>query len=193
MTQVLDVQRVPASGDPGVAVLTVSVPARMAEEESDLLVVGGGTGGVAAALAASRAGLRVSLLDETSWLGGQFTSQGISALDEHAYIEQFGGTRSYYELRERIRAVYRTRYLSVAGERELNPGGCWVTRLAFELARSRRKKVASVDKSNVLQSSRLWREVVDEVASDFPDVKLEHVLVDAMAMHLVNKDRKSVV
>ena len=45
--------------------------------------------------------------------------------------------------------------------------------------------MASVDKSNVLQSSRLWREIVDEVAAEFPDVELEHVLVDAMAMHLI--------
>ncbi len=132
MIQVLDVQRVPATGDPGVAVRAFDLPARMPEETGDLLVVGGGTGGVAAALAASRAGLRVSVLEETSWIGGQFTSQGISALDEHEYIESFGGTRSYYELRDRIRAVYRSRYPAVAGERYLNPGGSWVTRLAFE-------------------------------------------------------------
>ena len=60
-----------------------------------------------------------------------------------------------------------------------------VVRLAFELARGRRGKLASVDKSNVLQSSRLWREVADEVKADFPTVELEHVLVDAMAMHLI--------
>jgi 3-isopropylmalate dehydrogenase len=60
-----------------------------------------------------------------------------------------------------------------------------VTRLACELARSRRGRLASVDKSNVLQSSRLWREIVLEVAADYPEVQLEHVLVDAMAMHLV--------
>jgi 3-isopropylmalate dehydrogenase len=60
-----------------------------------------------------------------------------------------------------------------------------VVRLAFELARERRGKLASVDKSNVLQSSRLWREIVDEIAPQFPDVAVEHVLVDAMAMHLV--------
>ncbi len=60
-----------------------------------------------------------------------------------------------------------------------------VVRLAFELARGRRKRLASVDKSNVLQSSRLWREVVDEVKVEFRDVAVEHVLVDAMAMHLV--------
>lgn len=60
-----------------------------------------------------------------------------------------------------------------------------VARLAFELARSRRGRLASVDKSNVLQSSRLWREVVGELSVEFPDVELEHVLVDTMAMQLV--------
>ncbi|MDP9369249.1 MAG: 3-isopropylmalate dehydrogenase [Chloroflexota bacterium] len=60
-----------------------------------------------------------------------------------------------------------------------------VARLAFELARGRRRKVASVDKANVLSTSRLWRRVVTEVSRDYPDVELEHVLVDAMAMHLV--------
>ncbi len=62
-----------------------------------------------------------------------------------------------------------------------------VVRLAFELARSRRKQLASVDKSNVLATSRLWREIVEEVAPDYPDVTLEHVLVDAMAMRLVRQ------
>ena len=123
MIHVLDVRRVPAEGDPSRAVISADVPARMADEESDLLVVGGGTGGVAAALAASRAGLRVTVLEETGWLGGQFTSQGVSALDEHDHIEAFGGTRSYYELRDRIRAVYRERYPNVARELRLNPGG----------------------------------------------------------------------
>jgi 3-isopropylmalate dehydrogenase len=60
-----------------------------------------------------------------------------------------------------------------------------VVRLAFELARSRRRRVTSVDKSNVLQSSRLWREIANEVSAEYSDVQLEHVLVDAMAMHLI--------
>ncbi len=60
-----------------------------------------------------------------------------------------------------------------------------VVRLAFALARTRRGRLASVDKSNVLQSSRLWREIVDELKWEYRDVEIEHVLVDAMAMHLV--------
>jgi len=60
-----------------------------------------------------------------------------------------------------------------------------VVRLAFELAEGRRRKVTSVDKANVLASSRLWRKVVEEVAVDFPDVAFEHRLVDACAMQLI--------
>lgn len=59
----------------------------------------------------------------------------------------------------------------------------------FDIARKRRKKVTSVDKTNVLDSSRLWRRIVEEVAADYPDVELEHMLVDNCAMQLV-KDPK---
>ncbi|MEL7675047.1 MAG: 3-isopropylmalate dehydrogenase [Chloroflexota bacterium] len=60
-----------------------------------------------------------------------------------------------------------------------------VARVAFRAARGRRGKVTSIDKANVLASMRLWRRTVDEVAREFPDVSLEHVLVDAAAMHLL--------
>jgi 3-isopropylmalate dehydrogenase len=60
-----------------------------------------------------------------------------------------------------------------------------VVRLAFELARSRRGKVTSVDKANVLSSSRLWRSIVTEIAAEYADVQLEHMLVDAMTMKLI--------
>jgi 3-isopropylmalate dehydrogenase len=60
-----------------------------------------------------------------------------------------------------------------------------IARIAFDIARTRRRKVTSVDKANVLEVSQLWRQTVQRVARHFPDVKLDHVYVDACAMHLV--------
>src|SRR5262249_18578129 len=62
-----------------------------------------------------------------------------------------------------------------------------IARLAFELARKRRKKLTSVDKANVLDSSRLWRDVVNRAGRDFPDVGLSHMYVDSAAMSLVSR------
>ena len=60
-----------------------------------------------------------------------------------------------------------------------------IARVAFEAAQKRRRKVTSVDKQNVLESSQLWRKVVTEVAQDYPDVELKHLLVDNCAMQLI--------
>ncbi len=65
-----------------------------------------------------------------------------------------------------------------------------IARKAFELARGRRKKVTSVDKSNVIENSQLWRRVVTEVARDYPEIELEHILVDNCAMQLVLNPRR---
>ena len=60
-----------------------------------------------------------------------------------------------------------------------------VARVAFEAAGVRNDKFTSVDKANVLETSQLWRSTVDDIAKDYPDVKLEHLFVDACAMRLV--------
>lgn len=65
-----------------------------------------------------------------------------------------------------------------------------IARKAFDAARTRRKKVCSVDKANVLETSRLWREVVQKVALDYPDVEVEHQFVDATAMLLIKDPRR---
>src|SRR5690606_13280816 len=107
---------------------------RMAELSCDVAVIGGGLGGVAAALAAARAGRSVVLTEEYGWLGGQLTSQAVPP-DEHSWVEQFGITRSYRALRDGIRAYYRDHYPLTAAARtrpELNPGAGWVSKLCHE-------------------------------------------------------------
>jgi hypothetical protein len=128
----VDVMRVPVNGDPSLAVVRVPDLGNARDIACDVLVVGGGTGGVAAALAAVRRGRQVHLVEETDWIGGQLTAQGISALDEHEHIEQFGGTASYYRLRNALRDQYRPHAGEAGRQAHFNPGNCWVTRVAFE-------------------------------------------------------------
>ncbi|RFA11015.1 FAD-dependent oxidoreductase [Subtercola boreus] len=101
---------------------------------ADVAVIGGGLGGVAAALALLRRGRSVVLSDEFPWLGGQLTSQAVPP-DEHKWVEQFGVTASYRTLRESIRQYYRDFYpLTDAARRDprLNPGGGLVSKLCHE-------------------------------------------------------------
>lgn len=103
-------------------------------QRPDLVIVGGGIGGCAAALAACRQGLSVVLTEETDWIGGQLTSQAVPP-DEHPWIESFGCTRSYRQFREGIRAYYRRHFPltpDAAANSRFNPGNGSVSRLCHE-------------------------------------------------------------
>ncbi len=131
--------------------LLASAPAAIADEEkssanakpiaprakefsADLIVVGGGLGGIAAALAAARNGLSVIMTEETDWIGGQITQQAVPP-DENRWIETIGGTRSYQQFRTGIRAYYRRNFPlteKALADKYLNPGNCWVTKIGGE-------------------------------------------------------------
>lgn len=101
----------------------------------DVAVIGGSLGGVAAALAAAEAGCRTVLVSAEAWIGGQITSQGVAPLDEHPLIEQFGATRRYARLRQRVRQFYQLHDGAperMENGRFLNPGNGWVSHLCFE-------------------------------------------------------------
>ena len=104
------------------------------ELKADLVVIGGGLGGCAAALSALRSGLHVILCEETDWLGGQLTSQGVPP-DEHKWIERHGCTKSYRTFRNSVREYYKKNYNLTARARDralLNPGNGSVSRLCGE-------------------------------------------------------------
>src|SRR6266550_1853349 len=101
----------------------------MTERRAQVLVLGGGVGGVAAALAAAGRGLDVVLTEGTDWLGGVLTSQAVPP-DEHSWIEQFGCTASYRAVRDGVRAYYRAHYPltpAARARRILNAGADRVT------------------------------------------------------------------
>ena len=101
---------------------------------ADLVIIGGGLGGCAAALAAARNGLSVIMTEETDWIGGQITQQAVPP-DENKWIESFGASQSYQNLRTGIRDYYRRNYPLTAAARAralLNPGNCWVSALGCE-------------------------------------------------------------
>ncbi len=100
----------------------------------DIVIIGGGLGGCAAALAATRMGKRVLLTEPTDWIGGQLSQQGVPP-DEHSHIETYGCTPSYRQYRENVRHFYRRNYpLTNAAKQnaKLNPGNGSVSRLCHE-------------------------------------------------------------
>jgi len=104
------------------------------ESAADVVIIGGGLGGCAAALAAARSVYRVILTEETDWIGGQLTAQAVPP-DENGWIETHGGTRSYLDLRRRIREYYRRNFPLTDAARaaaHLNPGNGSVSRLCHE-------------------------------------------------------------
>ena len=104
------------------------------ETEADLVIIGGGTGGCAAALSALRLGLNVVMTEQTDWIGGQLTSQAVPP-DENPWVETFGASESYQLYRKEVRDYYRRHYPlreELVGEEFLNPGNGWVSRISHE-------------------------------------------------------------
>ncbi len=102
--------------------------------EADLVIAGAGMGGCACALAALRNGLSVVMTEETDWIGGQLTQQGVP-FDEHRWIETHGATRSYRNFRTALRQYYKRNYPltpGAAARENLNPGDGAVSRLCVE-------------------------------------------------------------
>jgi len=132
--------------NPLAAIKTVSDLKPKHEIDCDILIVGGGIGGMSAALKfwelanTNKSNItdylhlkqmpRIVLTEETDWLGGQMTAQGVSALDENYLVETSGASRSYQALRTSIREFYRKQTKNSSDQ--LNPGNSWVTLLAFE-------------------------------------------------------------
>src|SRR5881275_2257158 len=112
----------------------VRAQSRPRELRADVVIVGGGCGGCAAALAVARSGRRAILTEETDWIGGQLTQQAVPP-DEHPWIEMFGATRLYQRFRTGVRDYYRRHYPLTAEARaaaHLNPGNGNVSRLCHE-------------------------------------------------------------
>jgi len=91
----------------------------------------------------------------------------------------FGQPKKQWQTPEGRQAVDTMAYSEAEIER--------ILRVGFELARTRSKKLISVDKANVLQSSRLWRQIAIEISAEYPDIELQHMLVDACAMRLIQR------
>ena len=101
---------------------------------ADVVILGGGVGGCAAALALAKAGKQVIMTEETGWIGGQLTSQAVPP-DENPWIEVGGSTASYQQFRHRVRQYYKRNYPLTAAAQEdafLNPGSGNVSRLCHE-------------------------------------------------------------
>jgi hypothetical protein len=148
----------------------------MKEIKTDILIVGGGVGGCACAMAACESGLNVILTEESDWIGGQFTSQATPP-DEHGWIESFGSTRSYRKFRKKVRQYYKKIFPLRKEQIEnpiLNPGNGWVSPLCAEpkvfLAIFEESLTKFVGKGNL----KIFRETIP-VSADTNGDKVENV------------------
>ncbi|KUJ96172.1 MAG: 3-isopropylmalate dehydrogenase [Desulfonauticus sp.] len=120
-------------------------------------------------------------LQESSVLRKDIVEKGIDLLVVRELTGgiYFGTPKGIFEEQGQLVGINTMRYTEAEVER--------IVRLAFELALKRKKKLTSVDKANVLEVSRLWRQVVEKVKVDYPEVEVEHLYVDNAAMQLVSR------
>ncbi|MGL6073576.1 MAG: FAD-dependent oxidoreductase [Fimbriiglobus sp.] len=146
---------------------------KLGELEADVIIIGGGVGGCAAALGAVREGATVILTEETDWLGGQLTTQCVPP-DEHQYVETHGCNKEYRNLRTWVRDFYRkqtdpamTATAKSAGN--LNPGGGWVSRICAEprvWLQGLEAQLEPAVRSGKLRILRNWTPISAEVNGD---------------------------
>ncbi len=118
----------------GLAATTVAANSRSKELKAEIAIIGGSTGGCAAALGALRDGRRVVMTEECRWIGGQLTSQLVPP-DEHPWMDMFGGTRAYRGYREAVRGYYRSHFPlteEARAQTPFNPGGGSVSGITHE-------------------------------------------------------------
>jgi hypothetical protein len=148
---------------------------------TDIVIVGGGTGGCAAALAAARLGHRVVMTEPTDWIGGQMTSQAVPP-DEHPWIEEFGCTRSWRRFRDGVRACFRDHF-PLRGEALVDErtrlGGALVTKVPCppEVAFKVVEQLLLADKiaGRIVQLTRTRPVAVDVDGDRVRSVTVEHV------------------
>lgn len=103
-------------------------------KDYDVVIIGGSIGGVLAAYSSLKSNLKVALVEETKWIGGQLTNQAVPS-DEHRWIEEFGCTKTYRAFRDKVRDYYRQHpyfKTEIAYNPYFNPGNGWVSRIAHE-------------------------------------------------------------
>src|SRR5712671_2614403 len=170
----------PGQASPGFAAFESARSSGLGQREStknmrahpvELLIVGGGLGGVSAALTAARLGARVVLVEELDWLGGQLTAQGVP-LDEHPWVELGVGSKSYLALRDAIREHYFRFYPvtpAARAEHPFNPGMGNVGTLCCEpkvALRVIEAMLGPCESRGLLTVMRGWRALAADVVGD---------------------------